>query len=55
MKAMKVVWKITTYPLHFKEHPRFTMFPSSRIPLLTQFQLHHAVPENLTSDLYAED
>ena len=31
------------------------MFPPLRTSLLTQFQLHHAVPENLASDLYAED
>ena len=28
---------------------------ASRMPLLIQFQLHHAVPENCASNLYAED
>ena len=42
-------------PPPIKEHPRFTTFPASRMPLSTQFQLHHAVSENLASDLYAED
>ena len=53
MKAMKAVQKTSTYPLHFEEHQRFTTFPALRTPLLTQFQLCHAVPANLASDLYA--
>ena len=43
------------YPPHSEEHPRSTMFPALRMPLLTQFQLHHAVPENCISNLYTED
>ena len=50
---MKAVQNITMYPLHLEEHWRFTTFPALRMPLLTQFQLHHAVPDNLASDLYA--
>ena len=50
---MKAVWKITMYTLNLEEHQRFTTFPASRMPLLTQFQLHHAIPDNLASDLYA--
>ena len=52
---MIAVQKISTYPLHSEEHPRSTMFPASRMPLLTQFQLHHPVPENCASNLYTED
>ena len=53
MKAMKAVQKISTYVLHLEEPQRFTTFPALRMPLLTQFQLHHAVPDNHISDLYA--
>ena len=49
------IQKISTYPLHPEEHPGFTMFPVLRTPLLTQFHLHHVVPEICNSDLYAED
>ena len=45
-------WKITMYPLHLEEHRRFTWFPALRTSLSTQFQLHQAVPDNLTSGLY---
>ena len=31
------------------------MHPVSKMPLLTQLQLHHTVPEIHDSDLYAED
>ena len=53
MKAMKVVQKISTYPLHLEEHQRFTTFPALRTPLWTQFQLQHAEADNLASDLPA--
>ena len=45
----------TPTPLHSKEHQRYTTFPALRMPLLTQFQLHHAVPENHASNLCTED
>ena len=55
MKAMKAVQKISTYQPHSEKHPGFTTFPALKMPLLTQFQLHHTVPEIHDSDLYAED
>ena len=36
-----------------QEHQRFTTFPALSMPLLTQFHLHHTVPDNLASDQYA--
>ena len=42
-------------PVHSKEHPGLTTFPALRMPLSTQFQSHHAVPEIHDSDLYTED
>ena len=42
-------------PTHSEKHPGSTSFPVLKMPLLTQFQLHHPVPEIHDSDLYAED
>ena len=42
-------------PTPLQKHPGSTMFPALKMPLLTQFWLHHAVPEIHNSDLYAED
>ena len=56
MKAMKVVVRTSTYPLHLDEPPRFIMFPVSRMHHLIQVQSHHVaqVPEGHTTDLYAD-
>ena len=56
MKATKVVQKILTYQLlSEKKLPGSTTFQALKMPLLTQFQLHHTVPEICDSDLYTED
>ena len=52
---MKAAQKISTYQLHSEKHPGFTMFPTSKMPLSTQFQFHHTAPEIHNSDLYEED
>ena len=56
MKAMKMVVRTSTYPLHLDRLPRFIMFPVLRMCLLTQTQSHHAVqvPGNHTADGYAD-
>ena len=56
MKAMKVVVRTSTYPLHLEEPPRFITFPVLRMHLLTQILLHHTaqVPESHTADLYID-
>ena len=41
-------------PTPLQKHPGLTTFPALKMPLSTQFQLHHAVPEIHDSDLYAE-
>ena len=42
-------------PAPLQKHPGFTTFPASKMPPLTQFQLHHTVQEIHDSDLYTED
>ena len=42
-------------PTPLQKHPGSTTFPASKMPLSSQFQLHHAVSEIHDSDLYAED
>ena len=42
-------------PTPLQNHPECTTFPVSKMPLLTQFWLHHAATEIHDSDLYAED
>ena len=39
-------------PTPLRRTSKITMFQALRMPLLIQFQLHHTVPDNLTSDLY---
>ena len=55
MKAIRAVQKTFNIPtLTPKKLPGFTTFPALKMPPLTQFQLHHAVPEIHDSDLYMQ-
>ena len=48
--------KVSTYPHHLEEPPRFTTFPVSRMCPLTLTQSHHAalLPKSHTADWYAD-